>query len=83
MTQTQIAQDAAIRMMGDAARWQFCLQYGFPAKSQHPSLPAAPHLGRPHALFAWTAYGPDVVRGSGHSAQEALDDAMRQAGVIK
>lgn len=68
--QVKLAHDAAIRMMGDAARWQFCLQHGFPSKGQNDKP-------------AWIAYGPDNLRAGGATPVEALDSLMRTMGMIK
>jgi len=67
--QVRLAHDAAIRMMGDAARWQFCLQYGFPSKGQNDKP-------------AWIAYAGDL-RAAGATPVEAVDSLMRTMGLIK
>lgn len=60
----------AVRIAADAARWQFCLQYGFPVRNQND---------RP----AWMAFGEGPIRAGGATPQEAIDSVMKTMGLIK
>lgn len=67
--QVSVPRDAAMRMLSDAARWNFCLQYGFPAKGQNDKP-------------AWIAYA-DNLRAGGATPTDAVDSIMRTMGIIK